>query len=321
MGKDLYDIGALPPIGEVPAADARELVRPERFGEPRDAIRDEVIDVPELGPQDALVAGDGRRRELQQRLGGARRPVDVTKTQARWGEPTDFHIVGSDASGVVYAVGAEVSERRRSATTSWCTAGQWDPDDPWVLAGNDPGLAAYLPRLGLRHVLGLDGPVHEGAGPPVPARRPTPHLGGSRRADAHRWHRVPDAVRLAAEHREARRPRCSSGAAPAALARSRSSSSTHAGGRAVAVVSSEEKGEYCKQLGAVGYVNRKDFDHWGVPPAWDSPDWKALARRREGLRQGVLGCTRREGEPADRLRPSRVRTRSRRPTSSATAAG
>ena len=32
-------------------------------------------------------------------------PVDVTKTQARWGEPTDFHIVGSDASGVVYAVG------------------------------------------------------------------------------------------------------------------------------------------------------------------------------------------------------------------------
>jgi crotonyl-CoA carboxylase/reductase len=47
-----------------------------------------------------------------------------------------------------------------------------------------------------------------------------------------------------------------------------------AGGRAVAVVSSAEKGEYATSLGAEGYVNRKDFDHWGVPPAWDSPDWK-----------------------------------------------
>jgi crotonyl-CoA carboxylase/reductase len=49
----------------------------------------------------------------------------------------------------------------------------------------------------------------------------------------------------------------------------------NAGGRAVAVVSSDEKGEYCTSLGAVGYVNRKDFAHWGVPPAWDSPEWKA----------------------------------------------
>ena len=49
----------------------------------------------------------------------------------------------------------------------------------------------------------------------------------------------------------------------------------NAGGRAVAVVGSEEKGEYCKELGAVGYINRKDFSHWGVPPAWDSPEWKA----------------------------------------------
>jgi len=48
----------------------------------------------------------------------------------------------------------------------------------------------------------------------------------------------------------------------------------NAGGRAVAVVGSDEKGAYATQLGAVGYINRKNFDHWGVPPAWDSPDWK-----------------------------------------------
>ena len=47
--KDLYDIGETPPLGEVPARMHAQVVRPERFGEPKDAFRDEVIDVPELG--------------------------------------------------------------------------------------------------------------------------------------------------------------------------------------------------------------------------------------------------------------------------------
>ncbi len=48
-------------------------------------------------------------------------PVDVTKTQARWGEPTEFHIVGSDAAGVVYAVGERRRRTSRSATGSSST--------------------------------------------------------------------------------------------------------------------------------------------------------------------------------------------------------
>jgi crotonyl-CoA carboxylase/reductase len=40
------------------------------------------------------------------------------------------------------------------------------------------------------------------------------------------------------------------------------------GGRSIAVVSSDAKGEYCKKLGATGYVNRKDFNHWGRMPDW-----------------------------------------------------
>jgi crotonyl-CoA carboxylase/reductase len=48
-----------------------------------------------------------------------------------------------------------------------------------------------------------------------------------------------------------------------------------AGGRAVAVVSSSQRAEHCIELGAVGTVDRTRFSHWGMPPAWDSPDWKA----------------------------------------------
>ncbi|MFZ0491868.1 MAG: zinc-binding dehydrogenase, partial [Acidimicrobiia bacterium] len=43
---------------------------------------------------------------------------------------------------------------------------------------------------------------------------------------------------------------------------------TVAGARAIAVVSSEEKGRFCQRLGAVGYIDRTAFSHWGVPPHW-----------------------------------------------------
>src|SRR5829696_9640825 len=109
MTKDVYELGALPPVGEVPRQMHAMLVRPERFGEPKDAIRDEVIDVPELGPHDALVMVMAAGVNFNNVWAARGIPVDVTKTQARWGEPTDFHIVGSDASGVVHAVGEKVS--------------------------------------------------------------------------------------------------------------------------------------------------------------------------------------------------------------------
>src|SRR4029078_8560123 len=105
MGKDVYDIGELPPIGEVPLQMHAMLVRPDRYGEPRAAIRTEVIDVPELGRHDVLVAVMAAGVNFNNVWAARGIPVDVTKTQARWNEPTAFHIVGSDASGVVCALG------------------------------------------------------------------------------------------------------------------------------------------------------------------------------------------------------------------------
>jgi len=50
----------------------------------------------------------------------------------------------------------------------------------------------------------------------------------------------------------------------------------------VAVVSDDERGEFCMQLGAKGYINRKDFTHWGTPPHWTDDagqkTWTASAR-------------------------------------------
>ena len=140
MGPGPREIGEIPLIGQVPEQMHAQLVRPERFGEPKDSIRDEVVAVPEIGPDEALVMVMAAGVNFNNVWAARGVPVDVTKTQARWGEPTDFHIVGSDAAGVVWAVGERVSNVRVGDPVV-VHAGQWDPDDPWVAAGKDPGLA------------------------------------------------------------------------------------------------------------------------------------------------------------------------------------
>ncbi len=56
----------------------------------------------------------------------------------------------------------------------------------------------------------------------------------------------------------------------------------HAGAIPVAVVSSTERGEASVEIGAEGYIDRNEFDHWGVPPLWDDAagqkEWTKSAR-------------------------------------------
>jgi crotonyl-CoA carboxylase/reductase len=273
MTKDLYAIGEIPPVGEVPARMHAQLTRPDRYGDPVTSIQDEVIDVPELGPHDALVMVMAAGVNFNNVWAARGVPVDVTKTQARWGEPTDFHIVGSDASGVVYAVGSEVTNVKVGDHVI-VHAGQWDHDDPDVVAGRDPGLAGSFRVWGYDTCWGSFAqfckvqahqclPKAEGL---TWEEAAAPTLTG---ATAYRmlfgW--PPNTV----QQGDVVLVWCGSGGLGSLAVQL----VTHAGGRAVAVVSSPEKGEYAKSLGAAGYVNRTDFSHWGVPPNWDSPDWKA----------------------------------------------
>ena len=47
----------------------------------------------------------------------------------------------------------------------------------------------------------------------------------------------------------------------------------NAGGRAVAVVSSDDKRQFCLDHGAVGVINRSDFSHWGAMPDTEGSDY------------------------------------------------
>ena len=58
---------------------------------------------------------------------------------------------------------------------------------------------------------------------------------------------------------------------------------THSfGGRAIAVVSSDDKRQFCFDHGAVGVINRSSFSHWGKMP--DTADGKAYGEWAKGAR-------------------------------------
>ena len=104
--------------GELPATMAAWVIREERLGEPVDAFQLEEIEVPEPGAFEVDRPRHGRRRELQQRLGGARRAGLGVPLPPEEGH----HIGGSDASGIVWKVGEGVT--------------RWKPGDEVVIHCN-----------------------------------------------------------------------------------------------------------------------------------------------------------------------------------------
>ncbi|HLH14813.1 MAG TPA: alcohol dehydrogenase catalytic domain-containing protein, partial [Solirubrobacteraceae bacterium] len=93
--------------GELPRTMAAWVIREERYGEPRDAFQIEEIEVPEPGAFEVIVrvmAAGVNYNNVWAALG---KPVSVM----RYGDHPQYghHIGGSDASGVVWKVGPGVT--------------------------------------------------------------------------------------------------------------------------------------------------------------------------------------------------------------------
>ena len=138
--KEIYDLGETIPLGEVPEKMHAFMVRQDRFGEPIDAWKREIVDVPKLGPKDVLVYVMATGINYNNVWAARGVPVDVIADRQKKGEPEDFHAGGSDASGIVWLVGSDVSDVKVGDEVV-VHSGWWEPDDPWVLSGKDPMLA------------------------------------------------------------------------------------------------------------------------------------------------------------------------------------
>jgi crotonyl-CoA carboxylase/reductase len=100
-----FPIGTLPPLGELPDRMHAVVIRPEREGEPCDSMKVEEMPVPECGPLDVLVLVMAAGVNYNGIWAARGKPVSIMRSHP---ETPDFHIAGSDASGIVWKVGSAV---------------------------------------------------------------------------------------------------------------------------------------------------------------------------------------------------------------------
>jgi crotonyl-CoA carboxylase/reductase len=263
---DSTDVGTMPSLGNVPERMHASLIRPERYGEPRTAFEIETVATPTPGPGEALVyvmAAGVNYNNVWAALG---RPVDVIAARQKAGEQGAFHIGGSDASGIVWAVGDGV-DNVAVGDQVVVHCGMWDADDPWIMAGGDPIIAPSARIWGYETNWGSFAQytlvqAHQLLPKPPQLSWAAAAASTLVGATAYRmlcaWHphtvREGDVVLIWGG---------SGGLGSQAIQIAKAK-----GAIPVAVTSGPERGQYCIDLGARGYIDRRDFSHWGVIPDW-----------------------------------------------------
>jgi crotonyl-CoA carboxylase/reductase len=273
-------LGSLPPLGEVPETMLAQVVRQTRFGDPSTAFAVERVPVPSIGRDEVLVAVMGAGVNYNNVWAAAGYPVDVIATRQSQGESEDFHVGGSDASGIVYAVGADVAGIEVGDEVV-VHPGHWRADDPWVLAGRDPMIAPSAQIWGYNTNFGSFAQFCRAQAHQILPK--APHLSWEEAA-------APTLVGTTAY----RMLRGWSGntvqpgdvvlvwGGSGGLGTQACQLARAAGARPVAVVSDDARGEYATRFGAVGFINRREYTHWGRPPSADDAagqrEWSAGAR-------------------------------------------
>src|SRR5262249_38184381 len=132
--KDLYAIGEIPPLGHVPARMHAWAIRKERHGPPTTSMQLEIVPTWGIGDDEVLVyvmAGGVNYNGVWAALGTPISVIDVHKNP--------YHIAGSDAAGLVWAVGAKV--RRWKVGDEVIVHCNQDDGDDEECNGGDPMLS------------------------------------------------------------------------------------------------------------------------------------------------------------------------------------
>ena len=273
--RDLYEVGELPPLGHVPRNMYAWAIRKERHGEPTTAMQEEVVPTHTIGDDEVLVmvmAAGVNYNGIWAALGKPISPLD--------GHKQPFHIAGSDASGVVWAVGSKV-KRWKVGDEVVAHCNQDDGDDE-ECNGGEPMFSSSQRIWGYETP---DGSFAQFCRVQSRQLMPRPrHLS---------WEEsgcyvltLATAYRMLFGHSpHTLKPGDnvlvwggSGGLGSMAIQIIAAS-----GANALAVISEEDKREFVMSLGAKGAINRRQFDCWGeMPDPMDAAAygrWTAEARK------------------------------------------
>ncbi len=256
--KDLYEVGEIPPLGHVPKNMYAWAIRRERHGDPEDAMQVEVVPTPEIDSHEVLVlvmAAGVNYNGVWAALGTPLSPFDVHKA--------DFHVAGSDASGVVYAVGSKVT-RWKVGDEVVVHCNQDDGDDE-ECNGGDP---MFSPSQRIWGYETPDGAFAQFTRVQAQQLMPRPqHL---------TWEEsgcyvltLATAYRMLFGHRpHILRPghNVLVWGASGGLGSFATQLCAVSGANAIGVVSNDDKREFVLSMGAKAVLNRKDYNCWGQLP-------------------------------------------------------
>ncbi|HVZ92681.1 MAG TPA: crotonyl-CoA carboxylase/reductase [Rhizomicrobium sp.] len=281
--RDLYEVGEIPPLGHVPARMYAWAIRKERHGPPEASMKVEVVPTWPLDSHDVLVlvmAAGVNYNGVWAALGQPVSPID--------GHGHPFHIAGSDASGVVWAVGSKV--RRWKVGDEVVVHCNQDDGDDEECNGGDPmfspsqriwgyetpdGSFAQFARVQDRQL--MERPKHltweESACYTLTLATTYRMFFGHRPHILRPGHNVlvwgasgglgSFAVQLCAV----------------------------SGANAIGVISDESKRDFVLSLGAKAVINRKEFFCWGAMPKVGSPEYEAWLKEARKFGKAIWNVT------------------------------
>lgn len=264
--KDLYEVGQIPPLGHAPKQMYGWAIRRERHGDPDTAMQLEVIDTPEIDSHEVLIlvmAAGVNYNGVWAALGTPISPFDVHRAE--------YHIAGSDASGIIWKVGDKV-KRWKVGDEVVVHCNQDDGDDE-ECNGGDPMFSSSQRIWGYETPDGSFAQFTRVQAQQL-MRRPQ-HL--TWEESACYTLTLATAYRMLFGHRpHTLKPGqnvlvwgASGGLGSFAIQLINT-----AGANAIGVISNEDKREFVLGLGAKGVINRKDFNCWGQMPTVNTPEYK-----------------------------------------------
>jgi len=263
--KDLYEIGEIPPLGHVPKNMYAWAIRKDRHGPPEQAMQLEVVPTWELDSHDVLVLVMAAGVNYNGVWAGLGKPISVFDVHRQ-----PYHIAGSDASGIVWAIGSKVKHWKvGDEVVIHCNQDDGDDEE---CNGGDPMLSPS------QRIWGYETPDGSFAQfCRVQARQLLPrpkHLTWEESASY--MLTLATAYRMLFGH-QPHQLRPSQNVlvwgASGGLGVFGIQLCAAAGANAIGVISDETKRDYVLSLGARGVINRKDFDCWGQLPKVGSPEY------------------------------------------------
>ena len=287
--KDLYEMGEMPPLGHVPKQMYAWAIRKDRHGEPDTAMQQEVLEVPKVGDNDVLVlvmAAGVNYNGVWASLGVPISPFD--------GHKQPYHIAGSDASGIVWAVGRLVT--------------RWKVGDEVVIhcnqdAGDDEECNGGDPMYSnSQKIWGYETP--DGSFAQFTAvqqqqimRRPA-HL--TWEESACYTLTLATAYRMLfghAPHDLKPGQTVLIWGASGGLGSYAVQLANIVGARAIGVISGEDKRDFVMGLGAAGVINRKEFNCWGQLPTVNTPEYATWFKEARKFGKAIWDITGKGNNP------------------------